>query len=272
MSSWASALCLASLIAAVACVANEPGKEAAESLAERIAAIKKEHLEHQKKFYDDLRTFRDDNKKIGELNDEHSRRTRKLADELTALIKAHGKEPDAFNGILVLVGDLGYPLDDDLVQFVLKQHLGDARMGSLCFELRYRSTEPWAGKLLEAATAKHLRKEVRGQALYALGVYHRYRAQPYGEKLPEQEEAKRLAEAARYFTEVTKGYAAVTTPDGKARLGDKAASELVRIENLPNLKIGKMAPDIVGEDIDGRKFSLRDYRGKVVLVDFWGHW
>jgi cytochrome oxidase Cu insertion factor (SCO1/SenC/PrrC family) len=38
------------------------------------------------------------------------------------------------------------------------------------------------------------------------------------------------------------------------------------------LKVGKIAPEIVGEDIDGTAFKLSDYRGKVVLLDFWGHW
>jgi peroxiredoxin len=32
------------------------------------------------------------------------------------------------------------------------------------------------------------------------------------------------------------------------------------------------APEIAGEDIDGKKFKLSDYRGKVVLLDFWGNW
>ena len=71
---------------------------------------------------------------------------------------------------------------------------------------------------------------------------------------------------------VSKNYAVVTTPDGKAKLVDKAAAELVRINNIPNLKVGKTAPEIVGEDIEGKKFRLSDYRGKVVLLDFWGHW
>ena len=39
-----------------------------------------------------------------------------------------------------------------------------------------------------------------------------------------------------------------------------------------NLRIGKEAPDIVGEDLDGVKFKLSDYRGKVVVIDFWGDW
>jgi hypothetical protein len=38
------------------------------------------------------------------------------------------------------------------------------------------------------------------------------------------------------------------------------------------LEVGNIAPDIVGEDIDGQQFKLSDYRGKVVVIDFWGHW
>jgi cytochrome oxidase Cu insertion factor (SCO1/SenC/PrrC family) len=32
---------------------------------------------------------------------------------------------------------------------------------------------------------------------------------------------------------------------------------------------GKRAPEITGEDADGANFKLSDYRGKVVLLDFW---
>lgn len=38
------------------------------------------------------------------------------------------------------------------------------------------------------------------------------------------------------------------------------------------LAMGTAAPEIVGEDLDGAPFKLSDYRGKVVVLDFWGHW
>ena len=41
---------------------------------------------------------------------------------------------------------------------------------------------------------------------------------------------------------------------------------------LQNLRIGMVAPDIVAADFDGVEFKLSDYRGKVVVLDFWGNW
>lgn len=38
------------------------------------------------------------------------------------------------------------------------------------------------------------------------------------------------------------------------------------------LQIGMKVPDIEGVDIDGEKFKLSDYAGKVVMIDFWGDW
>src|SRR5215212_8181026 len=38
------------------------------------------------------------------------------------------------------------------------------------------------------------------------------------------------------------------------------------------LNVGNEAPDIEAEDLDGETFKLSDYRGKVVMLDFWGDW
>ncbi len=49
--------------------------------------------------------------------------------------------------------------------------------------------------------------------------------------------------------------------------------------NLPNgsvpvagFEVGDLAPEIEGEDVTGAAFRLSDYRGKVVVLDFWGDW
>jgi len=38
------------------------------------------------------------------------------------------------------------------------------------------------------------------------------------------------------------------------------------------LQIGMPVPDIEGEDLDGVAFRLSDYKGKVIMLDFWGDW
>jgi len=41
---------------------------------------------------------------------------------------------------------------------------------------------------------------------------------------------------------------------------------------MRDLVVGKPAPDTEAEDLAGAAFKLSDYRGKVVLLDFWGNW
>ncbi len=67
-------------------------------------------------------------------------------------------------------------------------------------------------------------------------------------------------------------HAETPVPFGVTSLGKKAGHELTRIKNLPNLKVGRPAPAIVGEDLQGQPLRLEDYRGKVVVVVFWGSW
>jgi len=49
-------------------------------------------------------------------------------------------------------------------------------------------------------------------------------------------------------------------------IADRAKAELFEIRHL---SVGKEAQEIEGEDQDGKRFKLSDYRGKVVLLDFW---
>ena len=51
---------------------------------------------------------------------------------------------------------------------------------------------------------------------------------------------------------------------------DPATPEKPEAEALP--AVGSVAPEIEGTDIDGVPFKLSDYRGQVILLDFWGDW
>jgi hypothetical protein len=44
------------------------------------------------------------------------------------------------------------------------------------------------------------------------------------------------------------------------------------IKALRTIRVGKETPEIAAGDLDGKDFKLSDYRGKVVLLDFWGFW
>jgi hypothetical protein len=76
-----------------------------------------------------------------------------------------------------------------------------------------------------------------------------------------------LHEAEKLFERTIAEYGDVTASRGT--LGQMAQATLFELHHLV---VGKAAPDIEGEDIDGKKFKLSDYRGKIVLLDFWGHW
>ena len=56
---------------------------------------------------------------------------------------------------------------------------------------------------------------------------------------------------------------------GRKTLAQVAQGDLFELKHLG---IGQTVPEIEGEDIDGVAFKLSDYRGKVVMLDFWGDW
>ncbi len=45
-----------------------------------------------------------------------------------------------------------------------------------------------------------------------------------------------------------------------------------KIDLREKLGEGSVAPDITGIDMDGTPFKLSDYKGKVIMLDFWGDW
>jgi peroxiredoxin len=55
---------------------------------------------------------------------------------------------------------------------------------------------------------------------------------------------------------------------------DRMAAERARqtASLVPLLEVGAMAPDFVTVDAGGKSVTLSDYRGKVVLLDFWATW
>jgi len=95
-----------------------------------------------------------------------------------------------------------------------------------------------------------------------------------GSQLIEQSEkmsgpaAKAMAdEAEGVLARVEKEFADVEH-NGK-KLGPQATDKLYSVRHL---SIGKVAPDVEGTDLDGKKVKLSSYKGKVVVIDIWATW
>ena len=61
---------------------------------------------------------------------------------------------------------------------------------------------------------------------------------------------------------------------GATYYADKATRNSVKSTHAfsPDKSIGKPEPDVQFKDLDGKEVSLEDYKGKVVLVNFWATW
>src|SRR5207248_10485836 len=97
-------------------------------------------------------------------------------------------------------------------------------------------------------------KAARGQA--ALGIAWEAKRKFAAAEYRNQPDADKLAdEAEKAFEVVLKDYA--DSPrlirDNSGTLGEVAKQELFELRNL---RVGKVAPDIDGEDLDGAKFKL----------------
>jgi hypothetical protein len=144
-------------------------------------------------------------------------------------------------------------------------HMKPERLTQLCQRLGQIGGA--AGEtLLRALLLKDDRGEVKGVACLALAQSLKSRA----DNLPEAQakDADKLRqESEELFLRAGDQFSAVKF--GRGTVGEKAKGELFELRNL---SIGKTAPEIEGEDADSKKFKLSDYRGKVVLLDFWGNW
>jgi hypothetical protein len=139
------------------------------------------------------------------------------------------------------------------------------QIGALCQRLMNASS-PAGDKLLRAVMEKHKSADLQGQACYYLAMSLKNRAQNASAEQAEQ----LVTQAEEMFQRLLDKHAAAKL--NNRPLGTMARSELAGLRTMLKLAIGKVAPEIEGEDIDGNPFKLSDYRGKVVVLDFWGHW
>jgi hypothetical protein len=219
-----------------------------------------------------------------------------MAPKFLALAEKYPNDPIALDALMQAVWQVnGTPWPVEMVgedtapprafELIQRDHLRSDKLGPLCRRIAYgyrREYEPF----LRTALAKSPHRDVRAAACLSLAqlLNHRLnyldlcREQPeaardfaglfgkeYLAELLRQDRAKVLKEIEATFEQAAEKYGDVKLPDE----GTVAERARLALFELRHLSVGKEAPDIEAEDQDGRRFKLSDYRGKVVLLDFW---
>ena len=118
---------------------------------------------------------------------------------------------------------------------------------------------PAAAKpVLEKVLADNPSKDLKGMAAYSLGTM-----------AFELEDGKGAKEAEAFFERVQKEFPDVKGPRGGTTLAEMAKGNLFELKNLA---IGMKAPAAESKTLEGKKTSLADHAGKVVVLDIWATW
>lgn len=150
--------------------------------------------------------------------------------------------------------------DKDAVTYAVET-IAERHLGSDCAYMLAVSVGRWSRALGQEGVGEVLDKiiktskdpEARAEAIYNRAMMvRRNRGASDDEK-----------EAAKEALEKLKKDMPDSTPI--LRMNGKAFAR-------ERLDIDMQAPDIEGVDLDGVKFKLSDYLGKVVVLDFWGDW
>ena len=143
------------------------------------------------------------------------------------------------------------------IEWLVADHFESERMAEIVFSL---PSDDKGRETLNRLLEESPHAKVQGAACYAL-------AQQFG---PPYDESEEWTTRDEYFALMRRAMADYPdVPVRGRRLADLAGGAIFELERL---QIGMDVPDIVGEDVDGVPFKLSDYRGKVVVLDFWGDW
>lgn len=238
--------------------AKEPDKPA--TPMEQFQALVDEHRGAMQKFFEEYRKVEDNDarqKLFRELYpkpDEYGAKMLQLADD-------YADDLAAVKALVWVVSNDRSPNSAKALEKLTTDHIDKPDLKDVCRALMYNGSAP-AQELLRAALDNSPHEDVQAWACYSLAKgMMRVQREPRKKGDPPSEAEKLLERVVNDFGEI-EAYRGKT-------LSDVAGGDLFELRNL---SIGCEAPDIEGEDIDGVKFKLTDYRGKVVVIDFWGHW
>jgi thiol-disulfide isomerase/thioredoxin len=250
--------------------------------AEKLAAIKKQHEEAEAAFRkagQALGDTADDQKKYEELYKAFDKGQAERFIAAFEIAKAGPKSDAGFAALeWVLTTPRAYqlPVGKPALELAAEHHATNPKVGKaaawVAYFLRDERAESHAPGMafLKAVAEKNPDRTARGQAVMAAAWRAKWKFD--AAEYRKAADAEALAAAAeKAFEAVVKDYADCPRlmRDGQPTLGAEAKQELFELQHL---RIGKTAPDIAAEGVDGKKFKLSDYRGKVAVVNFWASW
>jgi hypothetical protein len=217
----------------------------------------------------------------------------KFAARFLKLAEEHPKDPAAVDALVWVFSNSRNPGKggprEKAVGLVKREMLQSDKIAPLC-EALGQGIDQSGVEALRAILDKSPKASVKAAACLGLGsvalsrarMAEQFKKQPNLAKAYEgimgkeavQEIEKKGAEGMKkeaigFFERVVKDY-----PDAKDAKGRPLARDAKnKIDGILHpIEVGKAAPEVEGEDTDGKAFKLSDYKGKVVLLDFWGNW
>lgn len=220
------------------------------SVKEQIEAITSSFNKEAMEFSKKLRAEKDRNKQQEMFKDRPD--SKAAVDKVLALVKSDPKAEGVEEGLVWCVRRARGPQAQELLDIVLTHHNTSKALGSLAQNYS-RMWGEQGTKELRMIVEKAGNDKIRQGATYYLAS-----------KLSKSEASKDEGIA---LMKKLQGVKDLKTSNPK--LYKQIESDLFVAENL---SLGCKAPDIVGKDQDDKEFKLSDYKGKVVLLDFWGIW
>lgn len=153
----------------------------------------------------------------------------------------------------------GSPAGKRAGELLFTKFIDSDKLDAFCRSLG-NSRDPKATEKLATILEKNPHKNVKAAALLAMANRQLNRRSEWN--LPDAKYTETMNQARQYLERIVKEF-------GDTPIATQAKKDL---QDSEVRGIGKITPEIKGEDIDAKEFKISDYRGKVVLLDFWGHW
>lgn len=182
-------------------------------------------------------------------------------DQVAKVMKLAESKPEDASSLDMLqwVFQASQGKDAKVYDLLAKHHVKSPKLKNICLMLS--STHPEAAeKFLQKVLKENPDKDIQGYACYDLAESAAEKADK-GDKDAAAEAEKLYERLAKDFGDVKLG--------GRQSLGDLAKGGLFVVRNLV---VGKKAPNVESENLDGKKVQLKDYKGKVVVLDIWATW